>query len=177
MAKDFNVYQWRREHLNENKYNKNKVESLLNEINERINDLSSNEKLIVLEQLLKHHRSRLNENEEGETTKTIGELTWEDVSGLSLPTNDFGTYMYMDSKHALSNEQETQLWRDRILKSWKDSLVRQFPDALSFEVVIDKSQPSYDQVKILNKDYIDTINKKGNVQQAEFDKYSRRSRR
>ena len=148
MAKDFNVYQWRRQHLNESKYDKNKVESLLNEINECLNILSPNERLIVLEQLLKHRRSKLNENEE--VRKTVGELTWDDVSGLSLPTHDAGTYMYMDSRDRFSDE-----WRKKTLQNWKDSLVRQFPGAMDFKVKIDRAQPSYNQVQILDQDYIE----------------------
>jgi hypothetical protein len=161
MAKDFNVYQWRREHLNENKYDKNKVESFLNEINSRISDFTPNEKLIVMEQLLKHHKSKLNENEE--VRKTVGELTWDDVSGLSLPTSDSGTYMYMDNSDRFDDQ-----WREKTLKYWKDSLVKHFPEALSFEVVIDGSQPSYNQVKILDKNYIDTMQQRSDARMADY---------
>ena len=34
----------------------------------------------------------VNENEE---EKTIRDIKWDDVAGLSLPTNDYGTYMYI----------------------------------------------------------------------------------
>jgi hypothetical protein len=174
MAKDFNIYQWRRQQLVENQVSEEKkswkkdFEEIMN-----ANDLTKGEIMDFVSLYFKDEKGKpnmvgLNENEE---EKTIQDLTWEDVSGLSLPTSDFGTYRYMDNRDMFNDE-----WREKTLQSWKDSLVRQFPDAMSFKVVIDRSQPSYDQVKILNKDYIDAVNRKGDAQQAEFDKYSRRSK-
>jgi hypothetical protein len=174
MAKDFNIYQWRRQQLVENQVSEEK-KSWKKDFKEIMdaNDLTKGEIMDFISVYFRDEKDKptmvsVNENEE---EKTIRDIKWDDVAGLSLPTNDYGTYMYMDNRDMFDDK-----WRERTLQSWKDSLVRQFPDALDFKVVIDKSQPSYDQVKILNKDYIDTINRKGDFQQAEFDKYSRRSK-
>jgi hypothetical protein len=172
MAKDFNIYQWRRQQLVENQVSEEKkswkkdFEEIMN-----ANELTKGEIMDFISVYFKDEKGKpnmvgLNENEE---EKTIQDIEWSDVAGLSLPTSDAGTYMYMDNRDMFSDE-----WRKRTLQGWKDSLVRHFPDAMSFKVVIDRSQPSYDQVKILNKDYMDAISRRSAAQQADYDQYRKR---
>jgi hypothetical protein len=119
MAKDFNVYQWRRNHLNENVEEKYSTQQY-REDNE-INNFTKGEKIDRMSTSFQDEKGndiQIGVNEEkvakGVIRKSIDDLTWSDVEGLSLPTKvegvnrvmEKGFERFLDEWKALFNDED-----------------------------------------------------------------------
>jgi hypothetical protein len=112
MAKDFNVYQWRRQHLNENQVSENETswkedfEGIMN-----ANNLNQGEVHDFISLYFKDKKGKplnISLNEGNSIIKTIKDLTWSDVEGVSLPTKSVGINHPMEKG------------KENLLKFWKN---------------------------------------------------------
>ncbi len=101
-------------------------------------------------------------------TKKIGDLTWEDVAGLSLPTGESGGVRNtMDDRDMFSPER-----KESMLNNWKARISRSFPNALNMDITIDRNNPTwFERAVITDPEYIETMKKKEDAFQAEYDRY------
>ena len=112
MAKDFNVYQWRRQHLNENQVSEN-TPSWKEEFKDimKTNNLTPGEVMDCVSIYFKDEKGKpamIGLNEGDSIVKTIKDLTWSDVEGVSLPTKTVGINRPMEKG------------KENLLGSWKD---------------------------------------------------------
>jgi hypothetical protein len=78
-------------------------------------------------------------------TKKLKDVTWEDVAGLSVPSSDFIGKTSMDNRPIFDDK-----WRQDTLNNWKQKLLRRFPNAMEFNIVIDRNAPMwFNKVKIV----------------------------
>jgi hypothetical protein len=114
----------------------------------------------------KWRRDQINEEVDSPTTKKLKDITWEDVAGLSVPSADFITMKTMDDRDIFSNE-----WREETLNDWKQSLVKRFPNAMEFDIVINKNEPKwFNRVKINNPEYIKAAEEYSKNVQVDYEK-------
>jgi hypothetical protein len=119
MAKDFNVYQWRRQHLNENQVSEEKgswkkdFEDIMD-----ANNLTKGEIMDFVSIYFKDEKGNpvnvgLNENEEGMKVSTV---TFDQVKGMKLPYDiTGGAYI--------------EILRPNVFDEWKDRFMRVYGDA------------------------------------------------
>jgi hypothetical protein len=108
MAKDFNVYQWRREHLNENQESFSDAFKKDNEVN----NFTQGEKNDYAERYFDSMISQ-NENQEGLKVSTV---TFDQVKGMKLPYDiTGGAYI--------------EILRPNVFDEWKDRFMRVYGDA------------------------------------------------
>lgn len=130
MAKDFNVYKWRREHLNENQ------ESFSDAFNKDngVNNFTKPEKVDYTERYFDTMISQ-NEGKNEEIIKKIKDLTVQDVMGTFLPpTVNSMTSEYIDERPMFNDE-----WRQVRLDRWRDILYQDSPGSEEWEVTIGKN--------------------------------------
>jgi hypothetical protein len=100
--------------------------------------------------IYKWRRDQINEETTSPITKKLKDVTWEDVAGLSVPTSDFMGKKAMDDRPIFDDK-----WRQDTLNYWKQKLVKRFPNAMEFDIVIDRNNPTwFNQVKINNPEYL-----------------------
>lgn len=115
----------------------------------------------------KWRRDRLIENEtSGMITKSLKDITWDDVSGLSVPSADLTSMTNMDDRDMFNDE-----WRQSTLNNWKQGLVKRFPNAMEFDIIINKNDPKwFNKVKINNPEYIKAAEERNKSMQADYEK-------
>jgi len=113
----------------------------------------------------KWRRNHLVETENASYTKKIKDLTWEDVVDLTLPTGQSGGI------RATMKDYGTPEKRESMLQSWKDNLVKSFPNALDMDITIDRNNNTwFNRAVITDPEYIETMKKKEDEFQAMYDK-------
>jgi hypothetical protein len=113
----------------------------------------------------KWRRDHLTENKTAPYTKRIGDLTWEDVANLTLPTGQSGGVRVEMKDYNVPGKAE------RMLQSWKDDLVNLFPNALNMEITIDRNNDSWSRRAVItDPEYVEAIKKKEAAFQAMYDK-------
>ena len=129
MAKDFNVYQWRREHLNENQ------ESFSDAFNKdnKVNNFTKPEKVDYTERYFGSMISQ-NENQGGLKVST---LKLEDTKGMKLPFN-ITAGAYISELNSVTFEE------------WKESFIDKYGDA-DLTIEGNKFIPSNKEIDILDK--------------------------
>ena len=138
MAKDFNVYQWRREHLNENQESFSDAFKKDNEVN----NFTQGEKNDYAERYFDSMISQ-NENQGGLKVSTI---TFEDIKGKNMwaPWDvTAGAYIKLKDDKDLFDD-------------WKNRFIRIYGDA-DLKANGDKLIASSEKVNTLNKAAADTI--------------------
>ena len=115
----------------------------------------------------KWRRDRLIENEtSGMIIKSLKDVTWNDVAGLAVPSADLTSMTNMDDREMFSDE-----WRQSTLNNWKQSLVKRFPNAMEFDIIINKNDPKWsNKVKINNPEYIKAAEERNKSMQAYYEK-------
>lgn len=164
MAKDFNVYKWRREHLNENQ------ESFSDAFNKDngVNNFTKPEKVDYTERYFDTMISQ-NEGKNEKVIKKIKDLTVQDVMGTFLPpTVNSMTSEYIDERPMFNDE-----WRQVRLDRWRDTLYQDSPGSEEWEVSIMTNQIGR---KVLdwgdNSDaqkYVDAGERRDQAAQADYD--------
>jgi hypothetical protein len=137
----FNIYKWRRDQLlTENSISSNAGEDDLKKYRKQVLQQllswykTQNEPDAAMVKKLEGEIGSLNENEDSSSVivKKIKDLTWEDVDGLSLPTNSAGVLASMRAT--------------KDLDSWKSKFKG---DEAEMEVTIDRDADMwFNQVKI-----------------------------
>jgi hypothetical protein len=111
-------------------------------------------------------RRNLIENETPKITKKLKDITWEDVAGLSVPSADLTSMTTMDDRPIFDDK-----WREETLNNWKQSLTKRFPNAIEFDIMIDRNNSKwFDRVKILDPEYSDAQNKMSKAIQTDYEK-------
>jgi len=114
----------------------------------------------------KWRRDQINEEITSPITKKLKDITWEDVAGLSVPSANFTAMTKMDNRPIFNDE-----WRQDTLNNWKQNLAKRFPNAMEFDIVIDKNNPTwFKQVKINNPEYLNAAEKYSKGVQADYEK-------
>lgn len=119
----------------------------------------------------KWRRDCLIENETpGMITKSLKDVTWDDVAGLAVPSADLTSMTNMDDRPIFDDE-----WRQDTLNNWKQSLVKRFPNAMEFDITIDKNEPKwFNKVKINNPEYIKAAEESNKSIQSYYDQHKGR---
>lgn len=170
MAKDFNVYQWRREHLNESveeTFSTKKYEEYNN-----INNLTRGEKLDYMSTNFQDKEGddiQIGLNEEGIVKKKIKDLTVQDVMDTFLPaTVNSTTSEYIDKRPLFDDE-----WRQTRLNRWRDTLYQDSPGSEEWEVSIMTNQIGRKVLDWANnpkaQKYTDAEKKRDQAAQADYD--------
>lgn len=169
MAKDFNVYEWRRNMIQEN-VGADDLESIKKlPFNQAIKAYyggsePTKKEVEIFTDLYFGNPASLNEN--NPIVKKLKDITWEDVAGLTVPTS-MGGRTTMDDRDIFDDE-----WRQNTLLNWKNKLKLNFPNADEFEVIIDRNNPTwFNKVIINNDEYKNAMVKKDKSQQADYEKY------
>jgi hypothetical protein len=115
----------------------------------------------------KWRRDQINEETTSPITKKLKDVTWEDVAGLSVPSSDFMGKTSMDNRPIFNDK-----WRQDTLNYWKQKLVKRFPNAMEFDIVIDRNNPTwFNQVKINNPEYLKAEEEYTKMVQAYYDQH------
>ena len=164
MAENFNIYKWRREMLTENT-NADDLETIkklpfAQAIKSYYGNSEPTKKEVeIFADLYFGNPASLNESDV--VIKKIKDITWDDVAGLALPTGASGVRAKMDNRDIFDDK-----WRMKTLNNWKSDLAKHFPNAGEFEIEVDKSAGTS---KIIDKEYIDAMNRKNASAQADYD--------
>ena len=169
MAKDFNVYEWRRNMIQEN-VGADDLESIKKlPFNQAIKAYyggsePTKKEVEIFADLYFGNPASLNESDS--VVKRIKDVTWEDVAGLSVPTAAAGVRKVMDDRDTFSDE-----WRQSTLDTWKRDLAKHFPNAMEMEITIDRSaEPYFNKVKITDPEYLAKMSARNKAVQADYDK-------
>jgi hypothetical protein len=152
----FNIYKWRRDQLlTENSISSNAGEDDLKKYRKQVLQQllswykTQNEPDAAMVKKLEGEIGSLNENEDSSSVivKKIKDLTWEDVDGLSLPTNSAGVLASMRAT--------------KDLDSWKSKFKG---DEAEMEVTIDRDADMwFNQVKIKGLSQNDPMGFQANI--------------
>ena len=116
MAKDFNVYQWRRQHLNENQGEEFSTKQYRED--NKVNNFTQGEKNDYLSTRFKDEKGKsinINTNE-GEGDLKVSTITFDQASGMKLPYDiTGGAYI--------------EILRPNVFDEWKDRFMRVYGDA------------------------------------------------
>jgi hypothetical protein len=104
-------------------------------------------------------KNKILESQSNLIEKSIQDVTWEDVEGLSVPTLDFGVKRIMDDRPIFDDQ-----WRQETLDNWKNQISSKYPNAI---VTIDKSK---DYVEIQDEKYKSDMESLGKNIQADYEK-------
>jgi hypothetical protein len=116
--------------------------------------------------IYKWRRDQINEELTSPTTKKLKDIIWDDVAGLSVPSADSITMTKMDDRPIFDDN-----WRENTLNTWKQSLVKRFPNAMEFDIMIDKNNSKwFEQVKITNPEYLKAADEYNKNAQANYEK-------
>jgi hypothetical protein len=154
MAKDFNVYQWRRQHLNEEHSNV----SLKKAMEEWFGGTTPTKEEMInfVEWFYNQDPSEKNMmglNESNVVVKKIKDITWDDVNGLALPTKSAGMLAVMKTTNNLDS------WK----KQWDNN-------EAEMDITIDRTAtPWFNQVKINDASYNEKMGAKNKAVQADYD--------
>jgi hypothetical protein len=114
----------------------------------------------------KWRRDQINEETTSPITKKLKDVTWDDVAGLAVPSSDFISMTSMDNRDMFSDE-----WRQDTLNNWKQKLLRRFPNAMEFNIVIDRNAPMwFNKVKITNPEYLKAEEEYTKAVQADYER-------
>lgn len=114
----------------------------------------------------KWRRDQIKEEVNSLITKKLKDITWNDVAGLSVPSVDFTVMTKMDDRPIFDDK-----WRENTLNNWKQGLAKRFPNAMEFDIVIDRSNPTwFEQVKINNPEYLEAAKETNKGVQVDFEK-------
>jgi hypothetical protein len=136
MAKDFNVYQWRREHLNENVDETFSTKRYRED--DKINNFTPGEKIDQMSTSFQDESGKdiqigLNEDI---VKKKIKDLTVQDVLGVYLPpTINSTTSEFIDTRDMFDDN-----WRQARLDRWRKTLYQDSPGSEEWEVNIMKNE-------------------------------------
>ena len=139
MAKDFNVYQWRRNHLNENQVSeentswKEEFKSIMD-----ANDLTPGEVMDFVSIYFKDEKGNptmIGLNEENEMM--VSTLSFDDIKGKKLP-------------YDITGGAWIEVLRPQSFEDWKDRFIRVYGDA-KLSINGDKFIPSNEKIDALNK--------------------------
>jgi hypothetical protein len=116
MAKDFNVYQWRREHLNENRGEEFSTKQYRED--NKVNNFTQGEKNDYLSTRFKDEKGKsINiSTNEGEGDLKVSTITFDQANGMKLPYDiTGGAYI--------------EILRPNVFDEWKDRFIRIYGDA------------------------------------------------
>lgn len=136
MAKDFNVYQWRREHLNENVDETFSTKQYRED--DKINNFTKGEKIDRMSTSFQDEKGndiQIGLNEEGEMM--VSTLSFDDIKGKKLP-------------YDITGGAWIEVLRPESFKDWKDRFIRVYGDA-KLNINGDKFIPSNEKIDALNK--------------------------
>jgi len=137
MAKDFNVYQWRRQYLNESVEETFSTKQYRED--DKINNFTPGEKIDRMSTSFQDEEGndiQIGLNEEGIVKKKIKDLTVQDVMDTFLPaTVNSTTSEYIDKRPLFDDE-----WRQARLDRWRKTLDQDSPGSGEWEVSIMTNQ-------------------------------------
>jgi len=136
MAKDFNVYQWRREHLNENVDETFSTKQYRED--DKINNFTKGEKIDRMSTSFQDEKGndiQIGLNEEGEMM--VSTLSFDDIKGKKLP-------------YDITGGAWIEVLRPESFEDWKDRFIRIYGDA-KLSINGDKFIPSNEKIDALNK--------------------------
>ena len=170
MAKDFNVYQWRRQHLNESVEETFSTKQYRED--DKINNFTPVEKIDRMSTSFQDEEGndiQVGLNEEGIVKKKIKDLTVQDVMDTFLPaTVNSTTSEYIDKRPLFDDE-----WRQTRLNRWKDTLYQDSPGSEEWEVSIMTNQIGRKVLDWANnpkaQKYVDAEKRRDQAAQADYE--------